>query len=194
MANPAAARSYFEESLVICRELGDKRNTAIVLKNLAVLDIPQGDYGLARARQEESLANYKHLDDKQGISDMLSELGLVARYQGNYQQAVSLLKESLSLERELRDKRSIALCLERLAGVNCALGQPERAARLFGVAEVLREAIGAPVAASDRAGYECDVADVRAALDEAVFAREWAQGRTMTLEQALEYALGREDK
>ena len=42
---------------------------------------------------------------------------------------------------------------------------------------------------SDRAEYERDLAAARAKLSEDAFAAAWAEGRTMTLEQAVEYAL-----
>ncbi|MEK7324349.1 MAG: hypothetical protein AAB217_03720 [Chloroflexota bacterium] len=43
------------------------------------------------------------------------------------------------------------------------------AARLFGAAEALLDAIGAPLAPADRAEWERDAAIVRAQLDEAAF-------------------------
>ncbi len=64
-------------------------------------------------------------------------------------------------------------------------GQPERAARLFGSGQALR--IGSqgalwPWPIGARVDYECDVAAVRAQLDEATFAATWETGRAMTLE------------
>jgi hypothetical protein len=57
-------------------------------------------------------------------------------------------------------------------------------------AEAFCETIGAhpPVAIAKE--YERTVVEGRAALGEAVFAAAWAEGRAMSLEQAIEYALG----
>ena len=74
-----------------------------------------------------------------------------------------------------------------LARVASATGHCERAARLFGAAEVLCEALG--YHASDQAGHDKDVASARVGLKQAVFAASRAEGRAMTLEQAIEYAL-----
>jgi DNA-binding CsgD family transcriptional regulator len=60
------------------------------------------------------------------------------------------------------------------------------AARLWGAAESLREAIGRPMPPVYRAEYERSVAAARAQLGEKAFAAAWAEGRTMTPEQALE--------
>jgi hypothetical protein len=39
-------------------------------------------------------------------------------------------------------------------------------------------------------GYEQDLAAVRSALEEATFEAAWAEGRTMSFEQAVGYLLG----
>jgi hypothetical protein len=59
------------------------------------------------------------------------------------------------------------------------------------VAESLRETIGTPMSPASRAQYDYDrhVAAVRAALGQEAFRTTWAQGRTMTLEQAIAYAM-----
>lgn len=87
-----------------------------------------------------------------------------------------------------RDQASIAWCLAGL-GSTAALGnQPERAARLWGAAERLRQAIGCRPAPAARATYERAVAAARP-IDEATFAAAWAEGQAMTPEQAIAYAL-----
>ena len=64
-----------------------------------------------------------------------------------------------------------------------------RAARLLGAATGQFEAIGAAMWPADRLEYERTVAAARAALSEEVFAAAWAEGRAMTLDQAIAYAL-----
>ena len=76
----------------------------------------------------------------------------------------------------------MAWCLEGLAGVAGATGQPERAARLFGVSTALRDAIGTPLPPAERISYERSMTDVRAQLGEAAFAAAWAEGRATPLE------------
>ncbi len=69
-----------------------------------------------------------------------------------------------------------------------ALGQSEPAMRLFGAGEALREAIGAPRSPVIRRPYEEVVETARAALGGAAFAA-WAEGRAMSLNQAVALAL-----
>jgi hypothetical protein len=76
-----------------------------------------------------------------------------------------------------------------MAGVDRGRRQPERAARLFGAAEALHEAIGKPLPPFLRADYDRDVAAVHAQLDDATFDAAWAAGQALSLEQAIAEAL-----
>ncbi|MBI3661212.1 tetratricopeptide repeat protein, partial [Candidatus Acetothermia bacterium] len=190
----AAARSLYQESLTIKRELGDKRGIAASLNNLGNVAYVQGDYVAARSFHQESLTIKRELGDKRGISATLNNLGEVARAQGDYTVARSLYEESLVIRREVGDKRGIAECLEGLAGGDYAEGQFERAIQLLGSAKVLRETIGAPIPVGERAEYERTVAAACTSLGEEAFARAWAKGTAMTLEQAIEYALQKDSR
>jgi hypothetical protein len=99
------------------------------------------------------------------------------------------LQESLQLKREIGDKQGIAFSLEGLATIARLESRGDLAARLLGSAAALREAIGAPLPSAERTDYDRDVAAVRAQLGEAAFAKAWAEGRAMTLEPAIDYAL-----
>jgi hypothetical protein len=79
--------------------------------------------------------------------------------------------------------------LEGLAAVAVAQAQSERAARLFGAAEGLREAMGAPLPSADRAEHDRSVTAAHTALGKAAFASAWAEGRAMPLEEAVRVAL-----
>jgi tetratricopeptide (TPR) repeat protein len=187
--------ALIEESLALCRELVDKRSISSSLLLLGFAARVQGDYGRATTLLKESLSLFQEsgakqeAGDKSGIAHSLCLLGLVDRDQGDYGRATALLEESLSLFRELEDRRGIAQCLEGLAAAVGAQGGPECAARIFGAAEALREVIGVPMQFSDRADYDRSVASVRTALGEEAFSTAWAEGRKMTSEEAVEYAL-----
>jgi tetratricopeptide (TPR) repeat protein len=198
-ADYAAARSLYEESLAIRRELGDKRGIAISLSNLGRVAYSQGDYPAARSLHEESLAIRRELGDKWGIAYSLNSMGSVAYLQGDYAAAHSLYEESLTIRRELQDKRGCAECLAGLGGVAARMGQwqaqtraegqAERGTRLLGAAEALLGAISAVLDPEDRMVYEQGVASARAQLSEEDFERAWAEGRAMSMEAAIEYAL-----
>jgi hypothetical protein len=68
-------------------------------------------------------------------------------------------------------------------------GSCESAARLFGAGEELRESIGASVLPFYRADYDRGTAEVAAALPAEMAAAAWAEGKRMTLREAVAYAL-----
>ena len=101
---------------------------------------------------------------------------------------MELARESLRLVWELRDRQCTCRSLELLAALARLDGGAERAARLFGATEALRRAIGTvdPVGArlQDR-----DLAAARAELEEERFAALCADGRALSPDRAVAYAL-----
>jgi hypothetical protein len=87
------------------------------------------------------------------------------------------------------DRTALTWCLAGLGSAAALGGAPERAARLWGAAERLREAIGCRPAPAARATYERALAAARAQLGEEAFAAAWAAGGALTLEQAIDEAL-----
>ena len=184
----------YEESLALCREIGDKRGIAFSLRFLGNMALDQGEYNRASGLFEESLALSREVGDESGIPGSLSLLGLVSWYQGDYGRATGLYKEYLVLFRETLDKGNIAGVLEGLAMVAGALEQLRRAAGLFGAAEALRETISVPIPPSDRDEYDRNVASVRAELEKEAFGAAWEEGRKMSMEEAISFALEEGEK
>ncbi len=188
-----------EESLALCREVGDKWLTGLTLLSSATRAIARKDMEKATVHIEESLTLFRQLRDRRGTARALGILGQIALVRGDDDRAATLFRESLVLFQEIGDKRGIALCFERLGSAACVQGRLEQAARLFGAADALRETIGVVQAAPDRAvnelvaAYELleagNRAVLRAAMGGDAFEAAWAEGRAMTLEQAIEYAL-----
>jgi len=187
----ATAKALYEESLALRRELGDQWGIGAALNNLGLVALHDGDYPAARALYDECLKIFRDLGNRQAMASPLSNLGLVAYHQGDYVGACALYQESLVIFWDLRDRWGIALSLEGLAYIALARGGPVQAARLWGAAKRLREEIGCPLPPSERSRYDAQVAATRAAIDDdAAFDLAWNEGGGMTLEQAIEYALG----
>jgi hypothetical protein len=116
-------------------------------------------------------------------------LGLVSLSEGNSETARRLLRQSLTLCLE-RDKDYEAVeRLEALAAVERTRDQLVLAVRLFGAAAALRDAYHLPVPPIDQALRDRHIAALRAAMGEQSFAAAWAEGRAMSLDQAVRVAL-----
>jgi hypothetical protein len=116
-------------------------------------------------------------------------LGLLAMRRGEHERAGRSLGESAELFGALGDPVGVGQALRRLAGLAAESGRPERAARLLGTTAVMRDGPGATFASAANVDPEVVDARVRPALGEQRFAVAWAEGRAMTLEQAVAYGL-----
>jgi DNA-binding NarL/FixJ family response regulator len=94
----------------------------------------------------------------------------------------------------LGNEADVAHCLEGLASTYGAEGKIVRAARLWGAEDALLEKLEDAVYAyvPNRALHRSKVAAARSQLDEAAWTAAWTEGKAMSLDQAVEYALERE--
>jgi predicted ATPase/class 3 adenylate cyclase len=187
-ADYASARILYNESLAIKRELGDRQGIIASLSNLGNVANAQGDYAAARALHEECRAMRNEAGDRYGVGASLNNLGNVALGEMDYAAAQSLYLESISNTREIDDRLGIAISLQGLGAVAAGLQNPERAARIWGAEERLREEIGAPIPLNERPDYEQRLNVSRSQLNnECAFEIAWQEGRTMTFQQAIGY-------
>ena len=161
----------------------------IALFGLGMMEIHQGNFDEARLKFKSAKSYLLEVGDKHRINMISSELAHIERYEGHYQQARVLYKETLKEWQRIGHRAAVAHQLECIAFISKALEQSERAMRLFGAAEALREKIQINMTAQEREGYEKEVADLKANLDEKEFASLWAEGRSMTMEEAIELVL-----
>jgi hypothetical protein len=139
---------------------------------------------------EESLTLFRELGNRNGVAGALCALGRFALTQGDMAQATTCFAESLVLFAGVLGKKgAAAACLEGLARVAGAQAQPKRAARLFGAAEAVRAQFAAPRSLAAHTPYDHDITIVQAQLDAVIFEAAWAEGRALSLLQALAAAL-----
>jgi DNA-binding CsgD family transcriptional regulator len=134
---------------------------------------------------EESVVLYKDMGHRHGTAESLAVLGKVVATQGDYAAARTLYEESLALSEDLGEQWVIAACLVGLGKVVAAQRQLAWAVQLWGAAAASRDAHGVSIPPVERAEYERSISTSRVHLGERAFATAWAQGRSMTPEQAL---------
>ncbi len=188
-SNLTTVPSLLAETGTLFKELGDMWGIAECSLLLGQLALRQGDTVTAHTRLSQSLTLFGEVGNRRGIARSLAQLGDVAAMQQDWARARLLYEESLTEAKAARDTIQIASCLEAVAGVVAAEGASLAtvlwAAQLWGAAEVLRETMGAPLPPVERATYEEWVAVARSSIGKRIFSVYWAQGRTMTPEQAL---------
>lgn len=185
------ARQVFSESLELGRQSDDPQSTAFALDNLGEIAFYQGDYDQARILHEQALQIWRDVGDMRGVSFSLSALGLVVLYQGYADQAQEFLNESTQLRWEWQDRDGISWNLGRLAEVAAVQEEYERAARLWGMAETLRQTLHIPLPPIERDRLERTFNGARIQLGRAAWESAVDQGRHTPIDQAVAYALQR---
>jgi len=184
------ASALLEEALALRRELDDKVSGAHVLWSLAAVAVGRHDYGRAVTLHEESLALAQEGEDSLAAALSLGIGALAALGRGDDHQRVrTRCVEGMKLAYRLRHAHAIVFHLHISAMLASSQGRLVRSARLWGAAEALSEAIAISLSPLERHHYGPYLAAARAQLDEDAWEAAWAAGRTMTLEEAVEYAL-----
>jgi DNA-binding CsgD family transcriptional regulator len=173
---------------------GDRSVAAHLSHFLGIAAVAEKDLDEMRLRLKEALAIYRELEDTRNVAHCLPSLGIVTLVFRDFAEAEKLFEEGLALERRLKYKMVIFFHLMGLAAVATHRDHLRRAAKLYGASEALREATGLSPKPFGRItyDYECYLATVRAGLDEPDFDAAWSEGRGMSLDQAIEYALSAE--
>ncbi len=183
------AYSLHQENLVFFEAIEDERGKSYSHFGLGMIAAARAKYATARTHFEQSVAIRRRLGDKGILAYALGWLGLVTVRLGDIAAARAALEEGMAVRRELGDEGGLGGSLEGLAAVAAAAGQGVRAARLFGAAESAREMAGSRALEFEIPEYRHNVAVTRNQMAEDDFAAAWAEGRTMTLEQAMAYAM-----
>ncbi len=181
------ARALCEESLALFREAGDTNGCAILTATLGEIARIQGDFEQAASYYKDSLA-LRSSEMESSNAWLHANLGYVAQHQGDRANAIMLFEKSLAVARKIGEKELIGVCLIGFAAAAEARRQPELAALLLASSATLLESIGAQLDPTDHAESEHLLATVRTQLGEDKFAKAWAEGRALTMEEAIELA------
>jgi non-specific serine/threonine protein kinase len=183
------AYSLAEKALHIQRQLGDKQRIAYSIHNLGIFTLAQGKMERAKLFFDQGLILFREIGDKNGIVLSLQYQGLFALLQGDDVQAQSFLEEGLTLARETGPLWIRGNYLLWLADLAADREQFRRAVRLCSAAKTHLDAVASFWDAFERARYERIINLTRASLGENAFSIAQAEGRAMTIERAVAYAL-----
>ncbi|MDQ3484927.1 MAG: tetratricopeptide repeat protein, partial [Actinomycetota bacterium] len=188
MGDFAGAERLFVESADLRRRLADDQaSLAIVLGNLAMVALDRHDLERARTIGQECLAMAEDSDQWLHAAT-LQLLADVAVAEGDVTEAEGLLRRALPVLRQLGAYRLVEY-LDSCAGLAAALGKAETAARLTGAADAALDAMGARIIPADARMRESRLAAARESLGEDGFETVRRDGRTLTLERALDLVL-----
>jgi tetratricopeptide (TPR) repeat protein len=176
------------EFLAIARRLADQRWLGIALWALGRAQYAQGHHEQAAELLEEALVQVQTVGSPLAAAFVHWTLGELAWDLGAEARALPLLRQAMARLWDLKETWSALACLERLA-VTFVRGRPLIAARLLAAAAVWRDTVGLRRPAVDEARYERALGAVREALGGEAFVAAWADGQSLSPEQAIAEAL-----
>jgi predicted ATPase len=159
------------------------------LSHLAVALHAQGQWAAARELYEQALETARELGTPFEMGHALSEIGRAECDEGHHDLARKHLAEGMTILRDLGVRLGVIESLEGLANAAAAMAAPRRSVRLWGAADALRREIGNARSVHESIAYERQVKRVRAILTAEAFDQAWDEGRAMSLDDAVRYAL-----
>jgi predicted ATPase/DNA-binding SARP family transcriptional activator len=185
------ALHHYQESLDYRREIGDTRGIALSLHNMSMIYQEKSELNKAEELLNESLSLFLEVKDTRNIAASQLYLGYVMFELGDIEQSEDLFRRSLLSLKDLGGRNDIIECLEGFAGIAAHLKQPLRAVRLLAFAQGLRNVIGIQVPRYHQLRYQHIEESIANQLDSLALEKCKTEGRQMSMDEAIEYALGR---
>jgi tetratricopeptide (TPR) repeat protein len=121
----AFAKPMLEESLAICRTLGDRKGTARALSGLGVVAMYASDFDTAKRIGLEGLEIYRELGERRGVALATHNLAVIEWARRDVLAARTTFQAALTALQELGDQASVALTLSGLATAELYLPEPD---------------------------------------------------------------------
>jgi predicted ATPase/DNA-binding CsgD family transcriptional regulator len=186
----AVACTHYEQSLQIAHAIDDRRVLGEVLFFRALCHHADGELAQAQALYAQSRSILHGLRHRHELAQTLLPMGLLAAMQGDGAAARSLYREALSTAREAGNRRRQAFALWLVAGLATTEGEAGLAVRLDTIANIETEAMGAVLARPVRRLFTDQVLPAYQTLDANGVEAARQSGRSTTLDQAVDEALG----
>jgi predicted ATPase len=182
-------------TLVACREelrgQDEPYWTTVTVLTVGLVETAMGrlEDALGHLREARALAGQF---DHAGLSSWSQvQLGTLALARGRPEEAKALLDEGLELSLATHSTRNVTLCLTAFAQLALTQGEGERAARLAGAADGLRQRVGLRAWPLQEQGEAQLVAAIRQALGADRFDQAFAAGVQLNRQQAIAAARDR---
>jgi tetratricopeptide (TPR) repeat protein len=187
--NYEKAHPLFEEQLQINEKLHFRLGIGAALLGLGDLYRHQREYVLAHQYLKKSLRLSRDLGLQGNTSITLYLLSMLALHQNDYPAAGRRFQEYFDFARTREEKITNYRFLTGISAVAGATNRPEHCAKLYGAAWAAVQASEFRTDPFDRAEFDRHIQIASEQLGETRFEAEVAEGRAMTMEHAIRYAL-----
>jgi len=185
----AECETRAREGVALTRAMGEGLLLVANLHCLATAVQARGDWTAGHGLFNEAVAIARDIGNPYHLGLSLNNLGRAECNAGRCDLAGEHFKEGITILHELGHWPGIATALEGFAALAFAAGSTLRAVRLWGCAEALRQESGAAMYPAEKRRYDGEVNSAKAQMSGDAFYQTWREGRAMTLDEAVGYAL-----
>jgi len=183
---PDLAGQLLAEAIACTERSGDQLMNSYVHNNAGVHALGAGDIPAARTHLEQAAQAARGIGPES--RNVLANLGWVWREEGDLDSARSVFETSLRRSRRNGEQSGIAYGTLGLACLATDKGDWRRAATLHGVAQAFLDRTGEAWQDLESRYRQQSLADVQAHLSDEQFDRAYAQGMTLSVDEALQRA------
>jgi tetratricopeptide (TPR) repeat protein len=183
------AKTYTVEAADLAREAGFHWASSFLAIGLGHTAALLGDLEAARVGFNESAEIAKKLGNKRIVYSSQSEFAHILRQHGELDEPLKTYRDLLPKWKDLGHRSAVAHELECIAYILVRKEESEPAATLLGAAEALREAIDSVMTKAEQVEYAQEISALRAGMEEVEFQQSWSKGRSLTMDEAVEFAL-----
>lgn len=162
------------------------RATTLLNSMLLLVTLDQLDQ--ARSNGKEALDLFRGLEVREPAGIASSNLGYVELLRGGLEEAEGHFRDALEVSVEFGSPRATASSILGLAATRADGGSAPDAGRLLGAAQQAFDTLGVTYDTLEQAAHELVVAKLRKNLGEDKFAKAYAEGRTLAVEEAIALA------
>jgi predicted ATPase len=186
------ALEFQREAVAMCRESADPAMLATTLHNLGSCYADVENWERCRQAQEEALSICRQLGNDVEVALEQRSLGFVLLIMGDVEQASEHLRAALPVLHRNRQLLFLASGVRELGLVALEEGDPERAARLCAAGEAIYRELGHIGRPKEIELVDRLLKPIMDRRKEPAVEAAWLEGETMTVDQAVAYALAGE--
>jgi tetratricopeptide (TPR) repeat protein len=185
------AIKYQTKASELLREHGNYWSYGISMFGFGNLYLAHKEFEKSREKYKIAMQAMQKLGSNRNVVMIKSDLAHILRYEGKHTEALAAYRETIKDWQRMGHRAAIAHQLESVAFINKAMEETDKAVQLLGAAERLREIIEINMTPQEHDEYEKEAADLKANMDEKDFKSLWAEGRSMSMDEAIELALSK---
>ncbi len=146
MGDTDKALYYYQQSLQITKEVGDKAGEGTILNNISGIYSARGDFDTALKYLKQALQIKQKVGDKAGEGATFNNIATTTHARGDFDTALKYLKQALQIRQEIGDKAGEGTTLNNISIIYSARGDFDTALKY------LKQALQIQQKGGDKAG------------------------------------------